>query len=256
MFQKDYCDKEFERLVILGESTVQGGGWLQRQDQRFGDIIAQLIDACQAKPVEYFNEGVSASVISPRSPGYDDSAKPSAMERYRERVIARRPDLFVFCYGLNDMRCGNPVDAFIEDMDTILVDVKTACSPVIVLTTVYHMTGFDRYAPFNVGSVEVTKEYNRAIAALAEKRDCILADVWEAEGMADHLIHPDGVHANAVGSILIANKVFEAIARSCSGISAHTQAIDQDTEWGRHAAKVAHRERGNEVKDWGRFVGS
>lgn len=239
LFNKDYQATEFTKMVVLGESTVQGGGWLQRRDQRFPDVIARLIDACQKQPVEYFNEGIGASVISPRSTGYEDSVKPSALERYREKVIERNPDLFIFCYGLNDMRCGTPLDVFTEDMETIIKDVKAACNPVTVLTTVYHMTGFDRYAPFNVGSVELTRKYNAAIAALAGKHDCIVADVWKAQGMADHLIHPDGVHANAVGNIMIGNKVFEAIAQSCSGISANTQTIDADTEWTRIAAGMA-----------------
>ena len=250
MFKKDYCDKEFRRMVVLGESTVQGGGWLQSEDQRFGDVVAKLITLCQAEPVEYFNAGVSASVISPRSPGYDDSGKPSAMERYRESVVDRNPDLFLFCYGLNDMRCGTPIPQFIEDMETITREVKAACNPVTVLTTVYHMTGWDRYAPFNVGSIQATKDYNAAIGALAEKHDCILADVWEAEGLADHLIHPDGVHANAVGSLLIAHKIFEILAQNCSGLSRRTHEVDADTDWGRFAISVAYRERGNEVKGY------
>jgi lysophospholipase L1-like esterase len=228
--RKDYHSDEFKRIVIFGESTVHGGGWLRcKDDLRFADIVVRLINSCQQNPAEYFNEGLSASVISPRSVGYEDSVKPSALERYKEKVIAHKPDLFVFCYGLNDMRCGTPISAFIEDMETILKDVNAACSPVTVLTTVYHMTGFDRYAPFDIGGVEVTKEYNRAIADLAEKHDCILADVWSAEGLADHVIHQDGVHANAVGNLLIGHKIFEAIAQNCTGVAAHTRVLDADT---------------------------
>ena len=234
--RKDYHRGEFKRLVILGESTVEGGGWLQSKEQRFADVVARLIDTCQKTPVEYFNEGVGASVISPRSTGYDDSRKPSALERYREKVIERNPDLFVLCYGLNDMRCGTPLGIFVEDMETIIADVKAACDPVTVLTTVYHMTGFDRYPPFNVGSIEATRQYNAAIAELAQRHDCILADVWAAEGLADHVIHQDGVHANAVGNLLIAHKVFEAIAVNCSGIAEHTQRLDSDTQWTRNTS--------------------
>ena len=234
--RKDYHRGKFERLVILGESTVEGGGWLQSKEQRFADVVARLIDTCQKTPVEYFNEGVGASVISPRSTGYDDSRKPSALERYRENVIERNPDLFILCYGLNDMRCGTPLAVFVEDMETIIADVKAACDPVTVLTTVYHMTGFDRFAPFNVGSIEATKQYNAAIAELAQRHDCILADVWAAEGLADHVIHQDGVHANAVGNLLIAHKVFEAIAVNCSGIAEHTQRLDSDTQWTRNTS--------------------
>jgi lysophospholipase L1-like esterase len=99
------------------------------------------------------------------------------------------------------------------------------------------MTRYDWHAPFDVGSVEATIRYNAAIADLAAKHGCILADVWAAEGLADWLIHPDGVHANAVGSLLIAHRVFEAIAQNCSGLSNHTRALDADTEWTRHVTE-------------------
>lgn len=240
MSRRDYRSEEFRRMVVLGESTVQGGGWLQSDDQRFPDIVARLINSCQKTPVEYFNEGIGASVISPRSTGYEDSRKPSALERYRESVIERRPDLFIFCYGLNDMRCGAPLSVFIEDMETIIRDVRAACDPVIVLTTVYHMTGFDRFDPFNVGSVESTIRYNGAIAGLADKHDCILADVWAAQGLTDWIVHQDGVHSNAVGNLLVAHKIFEAIAQNCSGISAHTRLMDSGTEWTRNTTAIAY----------------
>ena len=183
-------------------------------------------------------------MISPRSPGYDYSGKPSALERYREKVIERNPDLFILCYGLNDMRCGTPVEQFTGDMATIIRDVKAACDPVTVVTTVYHMTGFDRYAPFNVGSIEATIDYNKAMDDLAREHDCILADVWAAQGMADHLIHQDGVHANAVGNMVIALEVFGAIARNCSGIAARTQSLDERTAWTREAADMAYKPPG------------
>ena len=231
MAKKDYSSEEFKRLVIMGESTVQGGPWLQRQDQRFADVVARLINECRQNPVEYFNEGVSASVISPRSSCYEASAKPSAIERYQERVIGRNPDLFIFCYGLNDMRAGTPLELFCEEMERIIAEAKAACDPVTVLTTVYHMTRYDWHAPFDVGGVEATIRYNAAIADLAARHGCILADVWAAEGLADWLIHPDGVHANAVGNLLIAHRVFEALAQNCSCLSAHTRAIDAGGEW-------------------------
>ena len=72
-----------------------------------------------------------------------------------------------------------------------------------VLTTVYHMTGYRSYPPYDRSSPAQTRVYNEVIRQLAEANDCLLADVWEAEGQADWLIHPDGVHANAVGNLVI-----------------------------------------------------
>jgi lysophospholipase L1-like esterase len=97
---------------------------LPRIEDRWADVLASLINKCQQKPVEYHNKGIGANSISPRSPGYEASAKPSALERYQNDVIALKPDLFILCYGLNDMRAGMNVEDFREDMQTIIEDVN------------------------------------------------------------------------------------------------------------------------------------
>ena len=38
----------------------------------------------------------------------------------------------IYCHPLTD---------FVEDMRTIITDVREACNPLIVLTTIYYMTG-------------------------------------------------------------------------------------------------------------------
>jgi lysophospholipase L1-like esterase len=228
---KDYKPGPFKRLVVLGESTVQGGPWLQSQEDRFADVLVRLINACQKEPLEYHNKGIGNNSISPRSPGYAQSAKPSALERYHKDVIDLQPDLFILAYGLNDMRADMPLTDFREDMATIIRDVQKACSPVTVLTTVYYMTGYKSYPPLNKGSVELTRRYNDCLRDLAAEFDCILADVWAAEGGADWLIHYDGVHANKVGELLIGNRLFEAIAQHASGLTDWTFEQDRNTEW-------------------------
>ena len=233
MPRSDLRRDPFRTLVVLGESTVEGGPWLREGELRWADVLASLISTCQETPVAYRNEGIGASVVSPRSPGYEHSRKPSALERYRERVIAADPDLFVLAYGLNDMRAGMAVEAFAEDLRTIVRDVQAACRPVTVLTTVYHMTRFEWYPPFDRGGRELTRAYNRAIAKVAAETDSLLADVWSAEGEADWLIHQDGVHANAVGNLVLAHRVFEVLAANCSGLTRKTAAAHEDTAWTR-----------------------
>ena len=234
---KDYKKEPFKRLVILGESHVQGGGWLEQPEDRYGDVLVRLINACQKEPVEYFNKGISANAISPRSPGYAQSAKPSALERYHKDVIDLEPDLFILAYGLNDMRAAMPLTDFRADMATIIGDVQKACHPVTVLTTVYYMTGWRSFPPYDKGSVELTQRYNDSIRGLAAEFDCILADVWAGEAMADWVIHYDGVHGNKVGQILIANRVFEAIAQHASGLTNWVFEQDRDTNWSQMVIK-------------------
>jgi lysophospholipase L1-like esterase len=228
---KDYRKEPFTCLVILGESTVQGGPWLSNQKDRYADVLVRLINSCQKKAIRYINKGIGNNSISPRSPGYSQSAKPSALERYKKDVIAFNPDLFILAYGLNDMRAGMPVKEFREDMATILREVKKACSPVCVLTNVYYMTGYRSWSPIDKGGIELTLQYNDCIRSLAEEFDCILADVWNAEKGADWLIHYDGVHANKVGNLLIAHQIFEALALHASALTVSTFEEERNSQW-------------------------
>src|SRR5262245_14703011 len=93
---KDYRKEPFQRMVVLWESTVAGGPWLPVMPyDRYADVLMRLINTCQQRPIEYFNKGIGANAISPRSPGYAKSTKPSAIERYKKDVIDLKPDLFL-----------------------------------------------------------------------------------------------------------------------------------------------------------------
>jgi len=234
------CSQPFQRLAILGESTVEGGDWVTTRADRYADILVQLINRVQAEPVEYINAGIGASVISPRSPGYAASRKPSALERYAEDVIAARPDLFLMAYGLNDMRASMPLDLFMEDLETIVRDVQQACQPLVVLVSVYHMTGYEWYPPFDRGSVAATQRYNAALRELAARSGSLYADVYDAEGRADSVIHQDGVHANEVGNLLIAHKIFELLATHCPGLSVAVRERDEASAWTASTRKERH----------------
>jgi lysophospholipase L1-like esterase len=216
--KKDYHKKPFEEMVVLGESHV-AGGFASSEERWWVNILARMIEDFQGMSLKLFNRGIGANAISPRSPGYENSAKPSAMERYQKDVIALDPDLFILSYGLNDMRAGMPPEEFREEMARIIEDVQKECSPVTVLTTVYYMSAYDLYPPYSVGSIEATEVYNVVIRQLARRYDCLLADIWDAEGQADWVIHPDTVHANDLGHQLIANRVFQAIATNCSSVA-------------------------------------
>jgi len=126
---------------------------------------------------------------------------------------------------------------FREDMATIIRHVKEACAPLTVLTTIYYMTGWKSWPPYDKGSVELTLRYNDCLRGLAAEFDCILADVWAGEGGADWLIHYDGVHANKVGNLVIAHRVFEALAQHASGLTNWTFVQDRDTKWTQETTK-------------------
>jgi len=124
MGKRDYRSEPFEIIVALGESTV-AGACASKPQFRWVNVVADLIGEFQGKPVALHNKGIGANAISPRSPGYERSAKPSALERYKEDVIALKPDLFILAYGLNDMRARMALEDFREDMQTIITEVAT-----------------------------------------------------------------------------------------------------------------------------------
>ncbi len=225
MEKRDLKDTPFRTMVVLGESTVAGR---KASEQRFQwpRVVADQINEFQDEPVKLFNKGIGANVISPRCPSYESSGKPSGLERFEEDVIKLNPDLAILAYGLNDMRGGTPIEQFKSDLQKIISEIKERTKALIVLVNVYHASDYTMGAPhWNHGGVEQTQIYNLAIKQLAEKNGCILANVYEAQGGADWLIHPDGVHANDLGHRLIGNRVFEAIANHCSGLARKTERV-------------------------------
>ena len=221
----------FRKLVVLGESTVEGGGWLAGTDERYADVLWRLLEAAQEQPLEYFNAGLGASVVSPASPGYEASAKPSAAERLAEQVIDQSPDLLVIAYGLNDMRAGMAVGKFRAELVAILDRVRARIDPAIVLVSVYYMPAFDNFPPFDRGSMAATLAYNRMLKDLARRRGLLYADAYAAEAGCPHVVHPDTVHANKIGNLLIAHRIFEAVARGCAGLADSVRRRDETTEW-------------------------
>jgi lysophospholipase L1-like esterase len=209
--KRDYHTEPFQKVVVLGESHVATrNGWVSM----FGELLR---DAQGTGRLEVINAGIGGNAISPRSPGYAASAKPSALERFRDDVIAHQPDLVIISYGLNDMRAGMDPMFFREDLSQIVREVRQAVDPVMVLTTVYNMSTYGLYPPFDKGSVEATEVYNRVVCQVAERYDALVADIWDAEGKAPWLISVDTVHANPLGHRVIAQRVFQTVVTNCSG---------------------------------------
>ncbi len=223
----------YKSLVVLGESTVEGGGWLTGPEERWADLLWKLLETAQEEKIEYFNAGVGASVISPKSPGYEASIKPSAAEHLDEDVIDHNPDLVVIAYGLNDMRGGMTVPDFRVELVEVIERVQKATNARIVIANVYYQSAFCYYQPFDKGSIAKTKEYNQMLLEVAEEKGCLYSDIYSAEGEKDHLIHADSVHANKVGNMIIANKVFETIVLASPGITKKVDERDAGTEWTR-----------------------
>jgi lysophospholipase L1-like esterase len=218
MEKRDYCSRPFRIGVALGESTTAGGSATSRE-LTWVARLADLISESQIQPIQMINSGIGANVISPRSPSYEDSGRPSAMERYQKHVLDHHPDLVLVSYGLNDARGGTPLAAFLGDLRHITLDIKEKTRAVIVMVNAYFMIGFDRYLPYNQANIATFMGYNAGIRRVAEECDVLYADVFAAQDMAPWMVDPDGVHANNLGHRIIANRVFEVLAQNCSGLS-------------------------------------
>jgi lysophospholipase L1-like esterase len=216
--KRDYCSTPFRIGVALGESTTAGGTATSRE-LTWVSRLAGLIDESQLEPIRMINSGIGANLISRRSPTYEQSGKPSALERYQKHVIGHHPDLVLISYGLNDARGGTPLAQFLEDLQRLTLDIKDKTRAVIVLINAYFMTGFDRYLPYNQANIATLMGYNCGIKRVAQECDVLYADVFAAEDMATWMIDPDGVHANNLGHRVISNRVFEVLAQNCSGLS-------------------------------------
>jgi lysophospholipase L1-like esterase len=216
--KRDFRSQAFRIGVALGESTTAGGSATSRE-LTWVSRVAELINESQLEPLQMINSGIGGNVISRRSPSYEDSGKPSAMERYQKHVIEHHPDLVIVSYGLNDARGGTPLAQFLEDLRQVTFDIKEKTGAVIVLANAYFMTGFDRYLPYNQANIATFMGYNAGIKRIAEEGDLLYADVFAAEDMAPWMIDPDGVHANNLGHRVVANRIFEVLAQNCSCLS-------------------------------------
>jgi len=230
--KRDWWNREFRRLVALGESTT-AGGWSSCRERCWVSLLGQLINEVQRTPLEIINVGIGANVISTKSPVYEHSGKPAATERLQRHVLEKKPDLLIVSYGLNDARGGTPLDLFCQEMRGIIRQVRQQIEPLIVLLGPYYMRDFGVGAPYSdKGSVEIFRQYNVAIEQIAEDCDCLFVNLLESYREADWLIHHDGVHANDVGHRIVANKVFEVLASNCSGLSLETKVLeDQIPPW-------------------------
>lgn len=219
VLQNDVRAEPIKCLVALGESHTLGA-CVTSIDKCWVNQVARLLEEFQGSPIELINQGIGSNVITPACPSYEYSVRPSALERLDEDVIALQPDMVLLSFGLNDSRGGTPVELFRRACQELIDRIRAGTQAVIVLLNVYYMHevlySFPRWDQSNY---DVTDVYNLVIRQLAEKNCLILADIYAAEVGVDWIIDGDHCHANDLGHRLIAHRVFEAIARSCSFVA-------------------------------------
>lgn len=99
----------------------------------------------------------------------------------------------------------------------------------IVLLGPYFMTDFQCVGKnWSYGSLETFQGFNHLVSDISKAKDCLFVDLLEAYGNATWLVHSDGVHANDFGHLIVANKIFEIVAKNCSCLAKHTKAKEHD----------------------------
>ena len=221
MFQRqiDLRSEPVRRMVAIGESTTwgysvsdKGHCWVNR--------VAAMIEQWQGAPLEFVNQGIGSNVITTECPAYQHSVGPAALERVDGDVIALNPDLVLISYGLNDSRGGTTTAMFRDAMRELIGRIREEVDPLIVLLNTYYMHEVCyEYPNWAHSDYDVTEVFNVVTRQVAEETGCILADIYSAEIGVDWIIDEDHCHPNDLGHFLVANRVFEAIARNCTFVA-------------------------------------
>jgi len=249
--RKDYRGQPVRRLVILGESNGFG---MCAGDPRneWPQALAGLIRDFQDEPLFVFNNSVPGCVISPRSPGYaglPEGSLPSALERYEREVIELEPDVAVLAFGLNDSRCGNPVEAFIPALEQIVTGVKARTPALVVIASPYWNTQYNpalfadhrpawaddpTWASFTRQGDALVTSYVSQMGALAERHSCLFVDLYHLTENCLWLMNDDQCHFNDVGHRVLGQAVFSVIASNCSFIGRKSVRQAREAGWDTH----------------------
>jgi lysophospholipase L1-like esterase len=220
----------FRRMVVLGDSIAYGMCACEPSNE-WAQVVAALLRRFMDEPLTVFNRALPASVISPRSPGYARSAKPSLLERYERHAIELEPDLVIIAQGLNDLRSGMNVQEYIADLESIVADVLARTDAMLVLVGVYpQIYGQGGNDPatrpiWTKWTYEMLQVYNLAIRLLAEKHRTCFVNPLVVLGDADWVLHPDACHLNDLGHVLVGNAIFQEIATHARGLASRTLRI-------------------------------
>lgn len=214
-------------MVTLGDSIAYGM-CAHEPTNEWPQVVASLLRRFQDEELVVLNRGLPAEVISPRAPGYDESARPSLIERYRRHCIELQPDLVLIAEGLNDMRSGMAVQDYMADLQTIVADIQAGSGALVVLVGIYHQVfGCGANDPallptWTRWNHDIAQVYNQAVRLVAQKNGALFVDALAVLGGADWMLNPDCCHLNDLGHVLIGNAVFETIARHCRGLGSKT----------------------------------
>jgi lysophospholipase L1-like esterase len=214
-------------MVVIGDSITYGM-CAYRPDHQWSRVLANLLRGFQDGELEVLNRGLPAEVLSPGAPGYSESAKPSLMERYGRHCIDLQPDLVIIAEGLNDMRSGMAIQAYIAELEHIVTDIREQTGALVMLLGIYHQihgrgaNDPDALPVWTQWNPSVAVLYNQSVRLVADRCGALFVDVQAAMGGADWTLNPDCCHPNDLGHVLIGRAVFQVLATRCPALGDKT----------------------------------
>jgi len=189
----------WRRLVAIGDSFTEGIGdpepSLPDGHRGWADRVAEVL-ARQVDDFAYANLAVRGRLIA------------QIVADQIEPALALKPDLITFSAGGNDViRPGSDPDAVANQFEDAVVRLRRDGATVVVFT------GIDTYfTPVFRGIRGKVAIYNENIRAVAERYDCIVADMWALKEVQDmRFFDPDRLHLNPLGHHEVARMVLRAL---------------------------------------------
>jgi len=189
----------WRRYVAIGDSFTEGIGDpepnLPGGHRGWADRVAEVLSQ-QVGDFAYANLAVRGKLIA------------EIVDTQLEPAIALKPDLITFSAGGNDvLRPGSDPDVVAERFEDAVVRLLQGGATLVVFTGID--TGFNPSFRGLRGKIAI---YNENIRAIAEKYDCIVADMWALKEVQDiRFFDDDRLHMNALGHHEVARMVLRVL---------------------------------------------
>lgn len=176
-----------QTILFLGDSLTEGLG--VSKDQAYPALVQNLIEKQLGKNVTVINGGVSGSTTS------DGLAR---LKWY----LKRKPTIIMVALGANDGLRGHDLSKSQANLEVIIVHAKDSGAKVLLAGMLVPPNYGDEYA-----------NQFKAMYATLQKKYQLKALPFLLEGIAGQKEYnqADGIHPNAKGHELMAEKVFEFI---------------------------------------------
>ncbi|MCU1439764.1 MAG: hydrolase family protein [Rhodoglobus sp.] len=190
----------WSRYVAIGDSFTEGIGDPEPQSpgghRGWADRVAEVLST-QTNDFAYANLAVRGRLLQQIS----DSQVDAALEL--------KPDLISVSAGGNDIiRPGTDVDDVSRRFEEMIVRLRSDDATVVMFNG--PDIGMTPVLNRVRGKVAI---YNENLRAIAQRHDCIVADMWALRELADsRMWAPDRLHFSPTGHHTIARMVLDALA--------------------------------------------